>query len=271
MKYKTIWISDIHLGTRGCSANELLAFLKHTESENLYLVGDIVDMWQLRKRWYWPKSHNEIVQKILRKSRKGTEVVFVPGNHDETIRDFLPLMLGDIRIEQESVYTSVLGETFLITHGDLYDVITRYHKWVAKLGDMGYTFLIELNRHLNWFRRKFKLGYWSLSQYVKTKVKNAASFIGDFESSLAETCVKRGYDGIICGHIHHAEMKMIGGIKYFNDGDFVESKTALAEEIDGSFVLLSWQDNKLVETARWSANDDQPTIYRSPIVLFEEK
>lgn len=270
IKYKTIWISDIHLGTKGCSADELLLFLKHTDSENLYLVGDIIDMWQLTKRWYWPKSHNEIVQKILRKSRKGTNVIYVPGNHDETVRNFLPLMMGDITIEYESDYVSVTGQKFLITHGDLYDVITRYHKWVAKLGDAGYTMLIQINQYLNWLRRKLKMGYWSLSQYIKTKVKNAASFIGNYESSLAETCHKRNYDGIICGHIHHAEMKNINGIKYFNDGDFVESKTALAEEFDGSFVLLAWQDDRLVETARWNHDEINPVIHPTPKLLRKE-
>lgn len=271
IKYRTIWVSDLHLGSKGASANELLSFLKVTESDNLYLVGDIIDMWQLSKKWYWPESHNEVAQKILRKSRKGTNVIYVPGNHDETVRNFLPLMFGDITVEYESEYLTVLGERFLITHGDLYDVITRYHKWIAKLGDAGYNFLISVNRYLNWFRRKLKMGYWSLSQYVKTKVKNAAAFIGDYESSVAEACKLRHFDGIICGHIHHAEMRTIEGIKYFNDGDFVESKTALAEEYDGSFVILSWQDDKLVELIRWVPGKDQPITHTVPKILYEEK
>ena len=270
LKYRTIWISDLHLGSKGASATELLSFLKVTESEKLYLVGDIIDMWQLSKKWYWPKTHNEVVQKILRKSRNGTNVIYVPGNHDENVRDFLPLMLGDITVEYESEYITVMGERFLVTHGDLYDVITRYHKWIAKLGDTGYNFLISVNRYLNWFRRKLKLGYWSLSQYVKTKVKNAAAFIGDYEDSVAEACKIRKFDGIICGHIHHPEMKKINGVKYFNDGDFVESKTALVEELDGSFAILAWQNEKLVELARWSPHDDQSTTHRVPVVLFEE-
>lgn len=271
LTYRTIWISDIHLGAKGCSAVELLSFLRVTDSENLYLVGDIIDVWQLSKRWYWPKTHNEVVQKILRKSRNGTNVTYIPGNHDENIRSFLPLMLGDIKIEQESEYIAVNGEKFLITHGDLYDVITRYHKWLAKLGDMGYNFLIETNRYLNWFRRKFKLGYWSLSKYVKTKVKNAVAFIGDYEESLAEACKLRHYDGIIAGHIHHAEMRFINGVKYFNDGDFVESKTALAEENDGSFVLLAWHDDSLVEIARWEINEPEAVVHNPPKELYKEE
>lgn len=267
--YRSIWISDIHLGTRGCSSSELLSFLKHTESDNLFLVGDIVDMWQLRKRWYWPKAHNEIVQKILRKSRKGTRVVYVPGNHDETVRGFLPLMLGDIEVHDELIYESVSGKKFLITHGDLYDIITQYHAWLAKLGDTGYVFLIEVNRILNWWRRKLRLGYWSLSSFVKNKVKNAASFIGKFEESLAEACKIRGYDGIIAGHIHHAEMRMIHGIQYMNDGDWVESKTALAEKTDGTFVVLEWRDRKLIELGEWGVSD-LPTFYSTPKTILEE-
>ena len=271
LKYKTIWISDVHLGSKGCSATELLSFLKNTKSENLYLVGDIIDMWQLSKRWYWPKLHNEIVRSVLKKSRQGTNVIYIPGNHDETIRDFLPLMLGDIKVEYESEYTAINGKKYLITHGDLYDVITRYHRWIAKLGDAGYNFLISLNGYFNWFRRKFKMGYWSLSKYVKTKVKNAVAFIGDYEESLAEASNMRNYDGIISGHIHHAEMRLINHVEYFNTGDWVESKTALAEKFDGTFVLLEWRDNCLVETSSWGISDESPNHYQTPIVLFEDK
>jgi UDP-2,3-diacylglucosamine pyrophosphatase LpxH len=269
--YKSIWISDLHLGTKGASVQELLAFLRTTESENLFLVGDIIDMWQLSKKWYWPKAHNEVIQKILRKSRKGTKVVYVPGNHDETVRDFLPLMLGDIEVAHEYDYTTVSGKKMLVTHGDLYDIITQYHKWLARLGDWGYVTLIEVNRYLNWFRRKFRLGYWSLSKYVKTKVKNAASFIGHFEEGLAEACKIRGYDGIIAGHIHHAEIRMIDGILYMNDGDFVESRTALAEQHDGRFVLLEWREGQLLELGTWHAGLTEARIYSQPIVLLEEK
>lgn len=264
--YRTIWISDIHLGTKGCSAVELLNFLKHTESETLFLVGDIIDMWQLRKRWYWPAIHNEVVQKILRKSRKGTEVIYIPGNHDETVRDFLPLMVGDIRVEREYEYRTVLGETLLITHGDLYDIITQYHKWLAVLGDVGYTTMLEVSRAFNWTRRKLGMGYWSLSAFLKQRVKEAASFICKFEESLATECKQRSCDGVVAGHIHHAEMRMIDGVRYLNDGDWVESKTALAEQHDGTFVILSWQDDQLVELARWEPS--QPSItHAKPKIL----
>jgi UDP-2,3-diacylglucosamine pyrophosphatase LpxH len=269
--YKSIWISDLHLGTKGASARELLAFLRNTESENLFLVGDIIDMWQLSKKWYWPKVHNEVVQKILRKSRKGTRVIYIPGNHDETVRDYLPLMLGDVEVVQEYDYITASGKRMLVTHGDLYDIITTYHKWLARLGDWGYVTLIEINRYLNWFRRKFKMGYWSLSRYVKTKVKNAASFIGKFEESLAEACRIRNYDGIIAGHIHHAEIRMIDGILYMNDGDFVESRTALAEHHDGRFVLLEWREGQLLELATWEPGLETAHIYEQPIVLLEDK
>ena len=267
--YKSIWISDLHLGTKGCSATELLAFLRNTESENLFLVGDIIDMWQLSKKWYWPKPHNEVIQKILRKSRKGTNVIYVPGNHDETVRDFLPLMLGDIQVSQEYDYQTVKGKKMLVTHGDLYDIITTYHKWLAKLGDWGYVTLIEVNRYLNWLRRKMRLGYWSLSKYVKTKVKNAASFIGEFEEGLAEACKLRGYDGIIAGHIHHAEIRNIDGIIYMNDGDFVESKTALVEDDAGNFFILEVRENQLLEVASWDPDTQETTIHLNPKVLVE--
>lgn len=270
ISYKSIWISDLHLGTKGTSAQELLAFLKHTESDQLFLVGDIIDMWQMSKKPYWPKAHNEVIQKILRKSRKGTHVVYVPGNHDEKVRDFLPFMLGDIECVDEYEYTTVSGKKMLVTHGDLYDIITTYHKWLAKLGDWGYVTLIEVNRHLNWLRRKLGRGYWSLSKYVKTKVKNAASFIGKFEEGLAEACKIRGFDGIIAGHIHHAEIRMIDGILYMNDGDFVESKTALAEHHDGRFVLLEWRGNQLLELGTWHAGLHEARMYEQPMVLLEE-
>lgn len=251
LEFKTIWISDVHLGTKGCSADDLLTFLKHTDSDQLFLVGDIIDMWQLSRKWYWPKTHNEIVQKILRKSRKGTKVVYIPGNHDETVRDFLPLMLGDIEIVREYDFTTQCGKTLLVTHGDLYDIITTYHRWLARLGDWGYVTLIELNRYLNWLRRKFNRGHWSLSSYVKRKVKGAASFIGNFEEALAEACRLRNYDGIIAGHIHHAEIRMIDDIIYMNDGDFVESKTALVEHHSGDYSILSVREGRIYEVLRY--------------------
>jgi UDP-2,3-diacylglucosamine pyrophosphatase LpxH len=261
IKYKSIWISDIHLGSKACSAEELLTFLRITDSENLFLVGDIVDLWQLSRKIYWPKSHNEVVQKILRKSRKGTVINFIIGNHDETLRDFLPNSIGDITLYNEFEYTSVKGYKCLITHGDLYDLITTYHKWIAKLGDWGYVTLIEINRYFNWLRRKLGFGYWSLSRYVKTKVKNAASFISDFESNLALEAKRRGYDMIIAGHIHHAEIKRIGDVIYSNDGDFCESCTAFVEDFNGNFFLLEMRDGKLIETC--SLVDNTITHYVS--------
>ena len=223
----------------------------------------------MSKRPLWPRAHNEIVQKILRKSRKGTTVVYIPGNHDEVIRDFLPLMLGDIEIAKEYDYWTVSGKKMLVTHGDLYDIITQYHAWLARLGDWGYVTLIEISRILNWFRRKFNMGHWSLSKYVKTKVKNAASFIGKFEEALAEACKLRNYDGIIAGHIHHAEIRMIGDVLYMNDGDFVESRTALAEKFDGTFVLLEWRENQLLESCYWTPGERDSVIHETPVVLLE--
>lgn len=264
--YRSIWISDVHLGTRGCSADALLSFLKETESDNLFLVGDIIDFWRLKKRVYWPQSHNDVIQKILRKTRKGTKVTYIPGNHDEFVRQFIPFNVGDIEVVRELSYISVHGERFLVTHGDLYDVIMQYHKWLAHLGDMSYAALMEINRAFNWTRRQFGFGYWSLSAYLKHKVKNVKTFVNKYEGSLSNVCAQEGYQGIISGHIHHAEMREMNGIKYLNDGDWTESCTALAETHEGAFVLLGWRDEQLCELARWGYGSD-PVKHTTPIKL----
>jgi UDP-2,3-diacylglucosamine pyrophosphatase LpxH len=236
--YRAIWISDVHLGTRGCKAEHLLEFLRDHESDFLYLVGDIVDGWQIRKSWFWRQSHNDVVQKILRKARKGTRVVYIPGNHDEAMREFVGLELGRIAVESEAVHTLIDGRRLLVTHGDLFDGVVSHAKWLAYLGDTLYSIVLELNRHFNRIRQRLGMPYWSLSQYLKHKVKNAVSFISDFEHALAHEARRRGFDGVVCGHIHKAEMRDIGGILYANDGDWVESLTALAETVTGELVIL---------------------------------
>jgi len=228
LRFRTIWISDTHLGTAGCQADRLLDFLRCTESDYLYLVGDIIDGWQLRRRWYWHQSHNDVVQKILRKARKGTSVVYVPGNHDEAARHFLDLAFGGIAIRDEAIHTTARGLKLLVTHGDLFDGVVQYAKWLAYLGDRLYTFTLALNRGLNALRARLRLPYWSLAQFLKHKVKNAVSYIVAFEEALAAEARAKGLDGVVCGHIHKAEIRDIGGILYCNDGDWVESLTALA-------------------------------------------
>jgi len=239
-RYRSIWISDIHLGTRGCKADLLLDFLRHTESEYLYLVGDIVDCWRLRRSWYWTQSHNDVVQKLLRKARKGTRVYFVPGNHDEPFRDYVELQFGGITVLSEAVHEMADGRRFLIIHGDAFDGIVRYAKWLAFLGDRAYGAMIAVNHWYNQIRHLFGYDYWSLSAYLKHKVKNAVEYISNFEYAVAEEAKRRGVDGVICGHIHKAEIRRIDDILYCNDGDWVESCTALVEHRDGRLEIIDW-------------------------------
>jgi len=241
-RFRSIWISDVHLGTRGCKADHLLDFLQSTESANLYLVGDIVDGWQLKRSWYWPESHDQVVQALLRKARKGTRVVYVPGNHDEVFRRYCGVHFAGIEVRQDVVHVTADGRRLLVLHGDLFDNIVRYARWVALLGDVAYQLALELNTWYNVVRRKFGLRYWSLSAYLKHKVKNAVQFVADFEEAVADEAQRRGVDGVVCGHIHHAEMRELSGVLYCNDGDWVESCTALVEHHDGRLEILNWAE-----------------------------
>jgi UDP-2,3-diacylglucosamine pyrophosphatase LpxH len=239
---RSVWISDVHLGTPGCQARALLDFLKSVDSEHLYLVGDIIDGWQLRRSWYWPQAHNDVVQKLLRKARKGTRVVFVPGNHDEFARKYLGHSFGGIEVVDDCVYTTADGRRLWITHGDYFDGVIQCAKWLAYVGDSAYEFTLRLNRHFNSLRARLGLPYWSLSKYLKLKVKRAVSFIGDFEQAVVREARRRGVHGVVCGHIHHAELRDIDGILYANDGDWVESLTALVEHADGRLEILDWSE-----------------------------
>ena len=238
--YRAIWISDVHLGTPGCQAKFLLDFLKHNESDTLYLVGDIIDGWRLKKSIYWPQSHNDVVQKILRKARKGTEVVYVPGNHDESVRQFLGLSFGEIKVVPEAIHTTADGRKLWITHGDLFDGVMQYAKWLAYVGDNLYSLILYFNRYLNLLRIRMVMQYWSLSQYLKHQVKNAVSYIADFEMIMAREARLRGCQGVVCGHIHKAEIRMIDNLLYCNDGDWVESLTALVETHEGELKIVHW-------------------------------
>jgi UDP-2,3-diacylglucosamine pyrophosphatase LpxH len=237
---RTVWISDIHLGTPGCQAVALLDFLKHHSFEHLYLVGDIVDGWQLRKRWYWPQAHNDVVQKILRAARKGCRVVFVPGNHDEFARQFTEHRFGGVEVAMQAVHTTADGRKLWVIHGDEFDAVVQSAKWLAYVGDTLYEFTLRLNRHLNRLRGRFGLPYWSLSQYLKHKVKKALNYVTDFEHAVAEEARRKGYQGVVCGHIHRAEMRSIDGVLYCNDGDWVESRSALVEHMDGTLEIVHW-------------------------------
>lgn len=243
-KYRTIWLSDVHLGSKGCQATKLLEFLRDTESDYLILVGDIIDFWALKRSPIWPTDHNTVVQKTLGKARRGTKVIFIPGNHDETLRQYVGLSFGDITLYEHYTHILADGRKIFCVHGDIFDVVTRYHKWVAILGDMGYNFLLWLNRIHNNIRAIFNLGYWSLSSYVKHKVKTAVNFISDYEENVVREAIDMDVDGVLCGHIHHAEIKQIGDILYINTGDWIESCTAVVEHYDGQLELIRWVEHE---------------------------
>jgi UDP-2,3-diacylglucosamine pyrophosphatase LpxH len=239
-RYRTVWISDIHLGTRGCNADLLVDFLASIECETLYLVGDIIDGWRLKKGWYWPDAHNEVIRRVLKMAHRGTRVVFVAGNHDEMLRDYAGLSFGGIELVLEAAHTTADGRRLLVTHGDSFDSVVLYHRWLAFLGDQAYCWLLRTNIALNAVRRRLKLPYWSLSAHMKRRVKNAVAYVSSFEDALAREARERGFAGVVCGHIHTAEIREIDGITYYNDGDWVESCTALTEDAAGAMTIVDW-------------------------------
>jgi UDP-2,3-diacylglucosamine pyrophosphatase LpxH len=239
-RYRTIFLSDLHLGTRGCQAQLILDFLRHNDADAFYLVGDILDGWRMRASFYWPQSHNDVIQKLLRKVRHGARMVFVPGNHDEFARDFLGLEFGGVEVIDHAVHQTADGRKLLVIHGDQFDIVVSHARWLAHLGDWAYDLAILINSWFNRARRKLGLPYWSFSKWAKLRVKKAVNFIGDFERTLAAEARKRGVDGVICGHIHHATIRDIDGVTYVNTGDFVESCTAIAEHFDGRLELIHW-------------------------------
>jgi UDP-2,3-diacylglucosamine pyrophosphatase LpxH len=244
-RYRSVFISDLHLGTPGCQAGPLLDFLKAHPSDHLYLVGDIIDGWQLRKRWYWPQSHNDVVQKLLRRARKGCHVVFVPGNHDEFARMFTGLHFGGIEVVHEAVHVTARGQQLWVIHGDQFDGVIQCAKWLAYLGDTLYEWSLRMNRRINQLRGRLGLPYWSLSAYLKHKVKKALNYVTDYERAVAQEARRRGHHGVVCGHIHRAEVRRIDGVLYCNDGDWVESRTALVEHYDGRLELVQWHPSGL--------------------------
>ncbi|XWN29493.1 MAG: UDP-2,3-diacylglucosamine diphosphatase [Devosia sp.] len=245
-RFRTLFLSDVHLGTRGCQADLLLDFLRHHDADTFYLVGDMVDGWRLKKTWYWPQSHNDVVQKILRKGRKGARIIYLPGNHDEFLRNYLGSHFGGVEVIDSIIHDTADGKRMLVIHGDQFDVVVRHAKWLALLGDWAYVTALAMNTWVNIVRRRLGLTYWSLSAWAKLKVKNAVNFIGQFEQALASEAKRRGADGVICGHIHHAAIHDTHGAHYVNTGDWVESCTAVGETETGEFVLIRW--TKVLET-----------------------
>lgn len=258
LHYRSIWLSDIHLGTRDAKTEYLYDFLRHTESEYLYLVGDVIDMWKMRTRWYWPQVNNDIMRLVMKKARKGTRVVYVPGNHDELLRDYTDHMFGGIQVVQDAVHEGADGRRYLVLHGDEFDCVVMNSKWLAYIGSEAYDFLLWLNRWYNRLRRRLGFPYWSLSQYLKHKVKEAVSYIGKFEEAVVKAARDRGADGVVCGHIHHATISDYDGVTYANSGDWVESCTALAEDADGRLHLIRWVEDsvKLLEPVEAHADYD---------------
>ena len=247
MEFQSIFISDIHLGSKGCKAEYLDCFLKYNTAKRLYLIGDIIDGWKIQQnKWIWKQSHTNVVRRILNFTKNGSEVIYVAGNHDEFLRLLIPYnpSFGRVSLVNQTSYTGIDGIRYLIVHGDMFDGITRLAPWLSLLGDKAYDMLISLNSKFNWLRHKLGFNYWSLSKYLKVKVKKAVNFIFNFENNLVNYCFKKGYGGIICGHIHHAQIKEINGIKYMNDGDWVESCTALVEHLDGTWEIITWKWTK---------------------------
>lgn len=236
--YRTVWLSDIHLGTRGCQAENLLSFLKGLQTENLYLMGDVIDLWALKKGIYWPSSHNNVVQEVLKKAKHGTRVIYVPGNHDELFREYIGATFGNVELHRDYIHTTSQQLKIYCTHGDDYDMATRNYKVVAHLGGNAYDFLVYLNRHLNAIRKLFGLGYWSFAAFVKKSVKDVVKYICSYEENLVKAAVGLHVDAVLCGHIHHAEIKRVNGFLYLNTGDWVESCTAIVEHYNGELELL---------------------------------
>jgi len=247
---RSIFLSDIHLGTRACQADQLLSFLRHYESERLYLVGDIIDFWAMSRGIHWSRQQNTFVQKVLKRARHGTRVIFIPGNHDEVLREYVGTSFGDIELMQEHVHVAADGRRYAVLHGDEFDQVTRHHRWVAVLGDVAYNLLVRLNTWLSLARRTLGIsGYWSLAGYAKRKVKSAVGFIYDFEDSVMHAVRDRGLDGVICGHIHSAAIRDMDGLTYINCGDWVDSCTAIVEHHDGRMELVHWAEEPAAQAS----------------------
>jgi UDP-2,3-diacylglucosamine pyrophosphatase LpxH len=260
LRLRAVFISDIHLGFKGCSADMLLEFLHSVEMDYLFLVGDIVDVWSMKKTMYWPQSHNNVVRTILGKSKRGTKVIFVPGNHDEVFRDLDGTVFGNLEIHKEYIHIGAKGRKLLVLHGDEFDSVVKFSPFLAKLGSHIYDVLLSMNPHINRVRRWLGLGHWSLSSYLKDKTKKAVQYIGSFEDAVAQAARKRGVDAVVCGHIHRAEMRDINGVLYCNDGDWVESCTALTEDQHGELRIIDWP--KLREA---QLNEEKALVGRLPV------
>lgn len=248
LKVRSVWISDIHLGFRGCSADFLLDFLHKVDCDYLYLVGDIIDVWEMKKRMYWPQAHNNVIRTLLGKAKHNTKVIYVPGNHDEVLRDFDGAVFGNVEIQNEVIHTTADNRKLLIIHGDQFDSVVKISPMLAKVGSRLYEWLLRANRYVNMVRRKLGFSYWSLAAFLKHKVKNAVQYISNFEEAVAHEAARQGVDGVVCGHIHRAEIARHHNVDYYNCGDWVESCTALVEHPNGEMEIINWTE--MVEQPR---------------------
>ncbi|MEM7565829.1 MAG: UDP-2,3-diacylglucosamine diphosphatase [Pseudomonadota bacterium] len=255
---RALFVSDLHLGMRGAQAERFLAFLKGIDAQTIYLVGDIVDGWKLRRRWYWPQSHNDVVQTLLNRARKGARMIYIPGNHDEMMRNFYGTHFGGIEVVEKTIHTAADGKRYLVIHGDQFDVVVRHARWLAFVGDVGYNLALSVNVYVNAVRRRLGFSYWSLSAWLKNRVKGAVNMAGNFERALSDAAEKAGADGVICGHIHTAAMHDGYGVHYINTGDWVESCTAVVENFDGTFEIIEDLNEARVIPLPGRALDEAP-------------
>lgn len=265
--YRSVWISDVHLCSRDCQSDVVYNFLANIKCDYLYLVGDIIDVWALRRKWHWPTAYNEVVHKLLKRSRRGAKVTYIPGNHDEFFRDFVGYRFGDVKIEANAIHTTADGRRFLVMHGDEFDTVVRCRLWLTHLGDWAYRHLVVLNRLVNTVRRWQGKPYWSLSGAIKRKVKQAVTYLADFESLLATEAKRRGVDGVICGHIHAPAMRVVDGVQYCNTGDWIENCTALVEHEDGRLELLWWHKEMDARCADMADSSAMPNPNGEPFPI----
>ncbi|WP_083944810.1 UDP-2,3-diacylglucosamine diphosphatase [Thiomicrospira microaerophila] len=245
VKVRTIWISDVHLGSKGAKADELSDFLKTYNCDTLFLVGDIIDGWRMRKKPFWPQAHTNVIRRILTRAKRGTRVIYITGNHDDVMRRYSGIEFGNVLLVDEYIYQLKNGQKLWVIHGDQFDGVIQCHRWLAFLGDWAYETVLNVNRWFNAARRRLGFGYWSLSAYLKYKVKRAVNFISDFEQAVAKSASQKQVQGVVCGHIHHPEIRQFEqGVTYYNCGDWVESLSALIEDEQGEIHLIRWSSSE---------------------------
>ena len=238
---RALFISDVHLGSRACKAEQLLDFLRHHDADTIYLVGDIVDGWQLRSGWHWPQAHNDVIQKLLRKARKGTRLIYVPGNHDEFLRDYFGTHFGGVVVTEQATHVAADGRRYVVMHGDQFDGRIKRARRFAAFGDHVRMLLQAANTVVNVVRHGLSLPRWSLSQWAKYKVKDVLNYVQSFEEALAAEATRRQAEGVICGHVHQASIRDFPAARYINCGDWVESCSAAVEHFDGRLEIVSWK------------------------------